>query len=383
MLLTRQSGAAVSSRPRLLTLLFLPRMQFQMPSQERAGNQILINDNSVPIMPLGWSAAGTCKKSWGFMFKPRLVLFSYIFLSVKKLLYSSHFPTSRSGAAVGPPQSWVGDSSTPRLLGGKVCVALLIATLMGRTVIYALFPVSLGTSCTSTRPSSLSIRAPAAELTAVKWEHPCPKSRSLPPAIPGSLTGQRRPGQEHIKWWRWNWDCSEVLTGSSPGLTFWKLHSVTALCPRISLQHSQCTELCLHSLGLPWQNTTDWLTRKQKLIPLGSEVNIKSAGQFDSLKGFSYQSSDGWLFGGNRGKSCLIMETPQSWSHLCSIKRLPQNHHTGDRAQHGIRREGTQRFIQLFMVALCIYFFEQNIRFKHLNLGSNVGLNLTITQASV
>lgn len=65
------------------------------------------------------------------------------------------------------------------------------------------------------------------------------------------------------------------------------------------------------------------------------------------------------------------------------LKGSPQNHHTGDRAQHGIRREGTQRFIQLFMVALCIYFFEQNIRFKHLNLGSNVGLNLTITQASV
>ena len=71
------------------------------------------------------------------MFKPLLVLFSYIFLSVNKLLYSSHFSTSQSGAAVGPPRFWV-----VLLLGGKVCVALLIAALVGRTVIYALLPVT-------------------------------------------------------------------------------------------------------------------------------------------------------------------------------------------------------------------------------------------------
>lgn len=125
------------SRPPLATLLLLPSMQFQIPSQEGAGNQILINDNSVPTVPLSWSAAGTCKKGLGSMFKPLLVLSSYIFSSVNKLLYSSHFPTSRSGAAaVGPPESWV-----VLLLGGKVCVALLISALVGRTVVYALLPV--------------------------------------------------------------------------------------------------------------------------------------------------------------------------------------------------------------------------------------------------
>lgn len=199
----------------------------------------------------------------------------------------------------------------------------------------------LGTSCTSTRPSSFSIRAPAAELAALKWEYPCPKSRSIPPAIPGSLTGQRRHGQEHTKWWCWNWDCSKVLTGSSPGLTFWKLHSVPVLCPRISQQLSQCIEFCLHPLRLPWRNITDWLTPKQKLIPLGSEVKIKVLVYLILWQDFltSLQMADFLVVIGE--KFWLIMETPQSWSHLCSVKRLtsPQTSILGIGLSMGLGRK--------------------------------------------
>lgn len=207
--------------PQLLTLLLLPSMQFQIWSQEKAQNQILINDNSVPIVPLSWSVAGTCK-CWDLMFKPLLVLFSYISLSVNKLLYSSPFPTSWSGATVGLPQFWV-----VLVLRGKVCVALLIVYLTGRTVIYTLLPVCLGTGCSSTRPSSVAIK-----IQQWNWLHW--NGSTLTPnhiLFLQSHLGQR---QEHTKWWCWNWDCSEVLTGSNPGLAVSKLHAVTALCPRLS-----------------------------------------------------------------------------------------------------------------------------------------------------
>lgn len=100
------------------------------------------------------------------MFKPVLVLFSFIFLSVNKLLYSFHFSTSWSGAIMSLPQF-----QTILVLGGKVCVALLFAALMGGTVIYSLLPVWLGTGCTLTRPFvvfTVSTGDPGTGLAALK-----------------------------------------------------------------------------------------------------------------------------------------------------------------------------------------------------------------------
>lgn len=97
---------------------------------------------------------------------PTLVLFSHIFLSVNKLLYSFHFPTLWSGALMGLPQFWA-----VLVFAEKVCVALFIAALVGGTVIYILLPVWLGTGCTLSRPfvaSSVLARHPAMELTALK-----------------------------------------------------------------------------------------------------------------------------------------------------------------------------------------------------------------------
>lgn len=85
---------------------------------------------------------------------------------MNKLLSSSFFPTSWSDALMGLPQF-----RAVLVLGEKVCVALLIAALMGRTVIYALLAVWLGTGCPLTRPfvaSSVLTRDPAIELAALK-----------------------------------------------------------------------------------------------------------------------------------------------------------------------------------------------------------------------
>jgi hypothetical protein len=127
---------------------------------------MLINDCTASILPLNWPVAGT-RKCGDFGFKPILVLFLYIFLSVNKLLSSFHFSTSWSGALMSLAQF-----RAVLVLGRKVCVALLIAALLGGgTVIYTLPPVWLGTGCTLTRPfvaSSVSKRDPAIELAALK-----------------------------------------------------------------------------------------------------------------------------------------------------------------------------------------------------------------------
>ena len=49
---------------------------------------MLINDCTASILPLNWPVAGT-RKCGDFGFKPILVLFLYIFLSVNKLLFLS------------------------------------------------------------------------------------------------------------------------------------------------------------------------------------------------------------------------------------------------------------------------------------------------------